>query len=96
MQKFFDDTAIMGCVRNSDEMEYRCLELNITEEMCIDIRRSRPSPQQSVSIEGVDVEVVKSYRYLGVLLDKRLDWSVNTDSTGRRKQTVLPQETRVS
>ncbi|KAI4902092.1 hypothetical protein NFI96_000918 [Prochilodus magdalenae] len=58
MQKFSDDTAIVGCVRNGQEREYRSLvedfvewcttnhlKLNITKtkEMCIDFRRSRPS-----------------------------------------------------
>lgn len=104
MQKFSDDTAIVGCVRNGDEREYRSLveefvvwcklnhlQLNIskTKEMCIDFRRSRPSAQQPISIEGVDVEVVKSYKYLGVHLDNRLDWSVNTDSLYRKAQSRL-------
>ncbi|KAI4891855.1 hypothetical protein NFI96_000197 [Prochilodus magdalenae] len=103
MQKFSDDTAIVGCVRNGQEREYRSLvedfvewcttnhlKLNITKtkEMCIDFRRSRPS-QQPISIKGVDVEVVRSYRYLGVHLDERLDWSVNTDSIYKKAQSRL-------
>ncbi|KAI4877530.1 hypothetical protein NFI96_027121, partial [Prochilodus magdalenae] len=62
MQKFSDDTAIVG--------------------------RSRPS-QQPISIKGVDVEVVRSYRYLGVHLDERLDWSVNTDIVYKKAQSRL-------
>ncbi|KAI4899206.1 hypothetical protein NFI96_030735, partial [Prochilodus magdalenae] len=65
MQKFSDDTAVVGCVRNGQEREYRSLvedfvewcttnhlKLNITKtnEMCIDFRRSRPS-QQPISIK---------------------------------------------
>ncbi|KAI4898994.1 hypothetical protein NFI96_005657 [Prochilodus magdalenae] len=103
MQKFSDDTAIVGCVRNGQEREYRSLvedfvewcttnhlKLNITKtkEMCIDFRRSRPS-QQPISIKGVDVEVVRSYRYLGVHLDERLDWSVNTDTVYKKAQSRL-------
>ncbi|KAI4873031.1 hypothetical protein NFI96_008738 [Prochilodus magdalenae] len=103
MQKFSDDTAIVGCVRNGQEREYRSLvedfvewcttnhlKLNITKtkEMCIDFRRSRPS-QQPISINGVDVEVVRSYRYLGVHLDERLDWSVNTDIVYKKAQSRL-------
>ncbi|KAI4880513.1 hypothetical protein NFI96_012351, partial [Prochilodus magdalenae] len=87
MQKFSDDTAIVGCVHNGQEREYRSLvedfvewcttnhlKLNITKtrEMCIDFRRSRLS-EQPISINGVDVEVVRSYRYLAVHLDERLD-----------------------
>ncbi|KAI4891324.1 hypothetical protein NFI96_000961 [Prochilodus magdalenae] len=103
MQKFSDDTAIVGCVCNGQEREYRSLvedfvewcttnhlKLNITKtkEMCIDFRRSRPS-QQPISIKGVDVEVVRSYRYLGVHLDERLDWSVNTDMVYKKAQSRL-------
>ncbi|KAI4876145.1 hypothetical protein NFI96_002615 [Prochilodus magdalenae] len=103
MQKFSDDTAIVGCVRNGQEREYRSLvedfvewcttnhlKLNITKtkEMCIDFRRSRPS-QQPISIKGGDVEVVRSYRYLGVHLDERLDWSVNTDMVYKKAQSRL-------
>ncbi|KAI4902349.1 hypothetical protein NFI96_003952 [Prochilodus magdalenae] len=103
MQKFSDDTAIVGCVRNGQEREYRSLvedfvewcttnhlKLNITKtkEMCIVFRRSWPS-QQPISIKGVDVEVVRSYRYLGVHLDERLDWSVNTDIVYKKAQSRL-------
>ncbi|KAI4880985.1 hypothetical protein NFI96_013666 [Prochilodus magdalenae] len=55
MQKFSDDTAIVG-----------------------------QSPSR-----GVDVEVVRSYRYLGVHLDERLDWSVNTDIVYKKAQSRL-------
>ncbi|KAI4881889.1 hypothetical protein NFI96_006948 [Prochilodus magdalenae] len=103
MQKFSDDTAVVGCVRNGQEREYRSLvedfvewcttnhlKLNITKtkEMCIDFRRSRPS-QQPISIKGFDVEVVRSYKYLGVHLDERQDWSVNTDSVYKKAQSRL-------
>ncbi|KAI4883500.1 hypothetical protein NFI96_024962 [Prochilodus magdalenae] len=103
MQKFSDDTEIVGCVRNGQEREYRSLvedfvewcttnhlKLNITKtkEMCIDFRRFRPS-QQPISIKGVDVEVVRSYKYLGVHLDERLDWSVNTDMVYKKAQSRL-------
>ncbi|KAI4887111.1 hypothetical protein NFI96_003141 [Prochilodus magdalenae] len=103
MQKFSDDTAIVGCVRNGQEREYRSLvedfvewcttnhlRMNITKtkELCIDFRRSRPS-QQPISIKGVNVEVVRSYKYLGVHLDERLDWSVNTDIVYKKAQSRL-------
>ncbi|KAI4903986.1 hypothetical protein NFI96_007177 [Prochilodus magdalenae] len=103
MQKFSDDTAIVGCVCNGQEREYRSLvedfvewcttnhlKLNITKtkEMCIDFRRSRPS-QQPISIKGFDVEMVRSYKFLGVHLDERQDWSVNTDSVYKKAQSRL-------
>uniref|UniRef100_A0A3B1JXG3 Reverse transcriptase domain-containing protein n=1 Tax=Astyanax mexicanus TaxID=7994 RepID=A0A3B1JXG3_ASTMX len=103
LQKFSDDTAIVGCVKGGQEEEYKrqvddfvawCrlnqLQLNIskTKEMVVDFRRSGP-PLQPVSIEGVDVETVKTYKYLGLQLDNKLDWSTNTDTLYRKGQSRL-------
>ncbi|XP_062865661.1 B-cell receptor CD22-like [Trichomycterus rosablanca] len=103
MQKFSDDTAIVGCVRDGQEDEYRnlvkdfavwCrvnhLQLNASKakEMVVDFRRSG-QPSQPVSIEGSDVEVVKTYKFLGVHLDDKLDWSANTDILYRKGQSRL-------
>ena len=49
---------------------------------------SKP-PLQRVNIRGEDIEVVQSYRYLGVHLDSKLDWSVNTDAVYRKGQSRL-------
>ncbi|KAL0162272.1 hypothetical protein M9458_041668, partial [Cirrhinus mrigala] len=75
IQKFADDTAIVGCIRNGQEEEYRKLiwdlHLNTTKtkEMVVDFRRPRPK-LESVTINNDCVEIVKSYKYLGVQLDK--------------------------
>ena len=109
MQKFSDDTAIVAFIRDGLDGEYRELVNNFaawsrsnhlllntskTKEMVLDFRRSRP-PVQPVSIEGADVEVVSSYKYLGVLLDDKLDWSANTDALYRKGQTRLYQLRRL-
>ncbi|XP_073668918.1 uncharacterized protein [Paramisgurnus dabryanus] len=103
MQKFSDDTVIMGCIRDGQEDEYRnlindfvqwCrlnhLQLNATKtkELVVDFRRSKPC-MLPVSIQGVNVEVVSTYKYLGVHLDNKLDWSANTDALYRRGQSRL-------
>ncbi|KAK3562926.1 hypothetical protein QTP86_011451 [Hemibagrus guttatus] len=103
IQKFSDETAIVGCIRDGQEGEYRglvkdfvawCnlnqLQLNIlkTKEMVIDFRRSG-AHLLPVSIEVVDVERVRSYRYLGLQLDDKLDWSVNTDYLYKKGQNWL-------
>ncbi len=74
------------------------LQLNTTKtkEMVVDFRRLRPH-LQPVSIEGVCVEMVQTYRYLGLELDDRLDWSLKH---GRPLQegtepTLLPEEAGV-
>ena len=87
MQKYSDVTAIIGCIADGQETEYRglvedfvgwCvpnhLQLNTskTKEMVVDFRRKRPH-LQPISIEGSDVEVVRSYKYLGLQLDDKLD-----------------------
>ncbi|KAI3351749.1 hypothetical protein L3Q82_020589, partial [Scortum barcoo] len=75
-QKYADDTAIVGCIRDDREEEYRrlvgdfaawChtnhLQLNTskTKELVIDFGRSRPRPRP-VLLEGAEVEAVDSYR----------------------------------
>ncbi len=52
------------------------LQLNITKtkELTVDFRRTKP-PLTFASIQGEDVEVVHSYKYLEVHLDDRLEWA---------------------
>lgn len=50
--------------------------------------RTRP-PLQLVSIEGVDVEVVRSYEHQELQLDDKLNWSANTNSLYRKSQNQL-------
>ncbi|KAL0203335.1 hypothetical protein M9458_001353, partial [Cirrhinus mrigala] len=92
LQKISDDSAIVGCIKGGDDLEYRMavdsfvdwcelnqLKLNIqkTKELVVDLRRSRP-PVTPLSIRGVDVEIVQDYKYLGVHIDNKLDWSKNS------------------
>ncbi|TWW61276.1 putative E3 ubiquitin-protein ligase HECTD4 [Takifugu flavidus] len=92
IQKFADDTAIVGCIRDDEEEEYRCLvrdfvawchnnglQLNTskTKELVIDFGRDRPRPRP-VQIGTEEVEGVQTYKYLGLWLDNRLDWTSNT------------------
>ncbi|KAI3368513.1 hypothetical protein L3Q82_025518, partial [Scortum barcoo] len=111
VQKFADDTAIVGCIRSGQEDEYRelikdfvtwcdlnhlLLNTTKTREMVVDFRRPRPHPEP-VIIKGDCVEVVHTYKYLGVQLDDKLDWTANTDALCRKGQSrlVLPQKAGV-
>jgi len=92
---------IVGCVKDGWEGEYRSLvedfvgwsnrlQLNTTKtkDMVVDFRRKKPK-LQPVSIEGVDVEVVRTYKYLGLQLDDRLDWTAYIHSVHRKGQSRL-------
>ena len=103
LQKYSDDTAIVACVRDGQEGEYRdlvrafsdwsednglLLNTNKTKEMVIDFRLSR-QPLQPINIRGNNIEVVSTYKYLGVHLDDKLDWSANTDALYKKGQSRL-------
>lgn len=103
MQKFSDDTAIVGCIKAGQEEEYRGLVNNFvgwcrnnqlhlnttkTKEMVVDFRRSTP-PLVPVTIEGEMVETVPTYKYLGVHLDNKLDWSINSEALYKKGQSRL-------
>ncbi|KAG5279123.1 hypothetical protein AALO_G00106350 [Alosa alosa] len=50
--------------------------------------RSKPT-LLPVPINGVNVEVVSTYKYLGLHLDNKLDWSANTDALYKKGQRRL-------
>lgn len=80
LQKFLDDTAVIGCVSGGQEGEYRALlnyivewsgrnhllllDVAKTRQMVIDIRKKRTATQP-LNILGEDIEVVKDYKDLG-------------------------------
>jgi hypothetical protein len=103
LQKFSDDSAIVGCIRGGQEEEYRStisdfvlwceqnhLQLNIskTKEMVVDFRRTK-AQLTAVPIQGMDVEMVGSYKFLGVHMDNRLEWAGNTGALYKKGQSRL-------
>ncbi|KAI3355434.1 hypothetical protein L3Q82_017900, partial [Scortum barcoo] len=103
--KFADDTAVVGRITkaNNDESDYRqevehlegwcrqnnlCINVKKTKEMIVDFRRGRhlPSP---LHIGGTAVEVVSSFRYLGVHISDDLTWSKNTSCLIRKAHQRL-------
>ena len=98
LQKFSDDSAVVGCISKGDEEEYRAvvgdfvtwceqnhLQLNVTKtkELVVDLRRAK-APVAPVSIHGVQVDIVEEYKYLGVYLDHKLDWTRNTEAVYKK------------
>ncbi|TWW59213.1 hypothetical protein D4764_06G0007430 [Takifugu flavidus] len=103
LQKYSDDTVIVGYVENGQEDEYRdlvesfvrwsmenLLQLNVTKtkEMVVDFSKSK-SPPSPVCISGKEVEIVPFYRFLGVQLDNKLEWSTNTDAVYKKAMSRL-------
>uniref|UniRef100_A0A669BD36 Reverse transcriptase domain-containing protein n=1 Tax=Oreochromis niloticus TaxID=8128 RepID=A0A669BD36_ORENI len=104
LQKFSDDFAIVGFITDGDDKEYRGLtqdfvdwcQLNYlqinaskTKELVVDFRRHKHPPLQPLNIQGMDIEAVDSYRYLGVHLNNKLDWTHNSDALYRKGQSRL-------
>lgn len=60
--------------------------------MVVDFKKTKPS-YQPVCIQGKAIEVVQNYKYLGVVLHNKLDWSANTDALYKKGQqlSLLPQ-----
>ena len=87
--------CIVCCsIRQGEEGEYRTLvdnfvewseqnhlRLNVdkTREMVIHFRRKK-KPSPPLPMRGEVVEEVEDYRYLGVVIDNRLDWKSNTEA----------------
>ncbi|XP_070710531.1 piggyBac transposable element-derived protein 4-like [Pempheris klunzingeri] len=59
-----------------------------TKEMVVDFHK-KPSITAPVSIQGLGIERVRTYKYLGVHLNNKLDWTDNTDSLYKRGQSRL-------
>ena len=96
--KYSDDSAIED-LSNADiiyfeEVAKFCqwckenyLDLNVkkTKELVIDFRKNAP-PVSDLFIDGVKVERVHEYKYLGTILDDKLNFNANTDFIYRKCQ----------
>ena len=104
LTKFADDAALLGLFsNNSDHVEYENEILNIekyckenffklnakkTKEMIIDFRRGKEE-RKSVSVAGDNIEIVQTFKYLGTVLDSKLNFSDNTDYITKKAQQRL-------
>ena len=91
--KFADETVLIGLISDDVSSKYvdeinkfvtyckiNFLELNVkkTKEMIIDFIKSKALPDPII-INAHTVERVRTYKYLGVMLNNDLSWSSNTD-----------------
>ncbi|KAK3517000.1 hypothetical protein QTP70_029969, partial [Hemibagrus guttatus] len=77
--KLTDDTTIANNLS---------LNLEKTKEMIIDFRRAQ-SDHSPLNIDGCNVELIKSTKFLGVHLAEDLTWSLNTSSITKKAQQRL-------
>ena len=91
--KFADDTALIGLIKRDSSECYikqveafvkycdeNFLQLNVskTKEMVIDYRTLATEPEP-VTIKGSTVERIKTYKYLGLVIDNKLSWRDHTE-----------------
>ena len=101
--KFADDTSLTGLLCDSDEAVYRqavgelvdwCdsnyLELNVTktEELIVDFRKD-PGVVCPLVINGKEVRIVTTYKYLGTVIDDKLDWTPNIEACCKKASQRL-------
>ena len=75
---------VEGFVRWSEENH---LQLNIgkIKEQVMDFRLSR-KPPTPITIQGVEIETLDPYKFLGVCINNMLDWTDNTEALYRESQ----------
>jgi len=66
------------------------LLLNIakTKELVVDFRK-QPTHPKPVSIRGTEVDIVEEKKYLGVHIDNKMDWTINTEALYKKGQSRL-------
>lgn len=101
--KYADDTVILGLIRNDHVLPYNAavsyvndwckdnfLDLNVdkTKEMIFDFRLNSPI-LVPVRIQDVDVQTVKTYKYLGVNIQSNLKWDVHVNAQTKKANKRL-------
>ncbi|TWW76569.1 hypothetical protein D4764_13G0012310 [Takifugu flavidus] len=69
--------------------DHNLINTNKTKELVVDLRRRNNPPPAPVNILGTVVNVVKSFKYLGVHLNNNLDWTHNTDPLVKKGNSRL-------
>ncbi|CAM4663487.1 unnamed protein product [Leuciscus chuanchicus] len=93
LNDFADDTTVIGLIRNNDETAYReeikhlatwCTEnnqlLNTTKmkELIVDFRKVSRGTHETIHINGMAVERVSSFKFLGTQISADMSWTTNT------------------
>ncbi|KAF7642033.1 hypothetical protein LDENG_00265780, partial [Lucifuga dentata] len=101
--KFADDTTIIACREEVKTLTSRChynnlhLNVNKTKELVLYFRRAKGEGAHThIFINGTPVERIRSFRFLGVHINKDLNWSIHIDSVIRTANLLsLPMEKKI-
>ena len=101
--KFADDTTVIGLISDDDESAYRddvkqlvswCasndLVLNVskTKEIVVDFRKSKSVPSTLI-VNNSEVEIVDSFKFLGIHITSNLSWSLHARYMCKKGQQRL-------
>ena len=102
--KYADDTAIESFIKSEEDVsqyfrtietfiewcDRNYLQINVkkTKEMIFDFRKD-PPVHKDVIIKNEIVERVKVYKYLGVTIDEKLDWTEHSSNVLNKMKTRL-------
>jgi hypothetical protein len=95
--KFADDTTVVGETAYREEvraLRVWCKENNLTfnvnktKEVIVDFRKQQRE-HPPIHIDGTVVEKVVSFKFLGVHITDKLNWSTHTDSIVKKAQQRL-------
>ena len=98
LTKFSDDTTVIGVIWDGDEEVYRkeverlagwCADNNRvlivskTKELINDFRKAK-IPTPCLMINGADVDLLDSFKFLGFFMSNDLSWAINCSSIVKR------------
>ena len=100
--KYADDTVILGLVRGNEtnyrdnierfiiwcENNYLHLNPTKTKEIVFDFRVGPPQIDP-INVNGVDIEIVNKYKYLGTTIDNKLSWAEECKCIISKAQTRM-------
>ncbi|KAI5629743.1 hypothetical protein C0J50_2244 [Silurus asotus] len=102
--KFADDTTVIGLITNNDETAYReeiqhlatwCNNNNLllksskTKELIVDFRKETRGTYDTTHINGMAVERISSFKFLGIHILADLSWNINTSSLVKKAHQRL-------
>ena len=70
------------------ELNHLCINASKTKEVVVDFRRKAPQTAP-MNIQGLNIEIMEVYKYLGVHINNKLDWTHNTDVLYKKGQSHL-------